>query len=80
MPPMMTRVRQTNAITYNRRVPATANGGAGDFDADGVYLYRLIHPDSTSAEACHTVTARQEGEAVGKAWYNGEEAAGGTER
>ena len=28
MPPMMTRVRQTNAITYNRRVPATANGGA----------------------------------------------------
>ena len=54
--------------------------GAGDFDADGVYLYRLIHPDSTSAEACHTVTARQEGEAVGKAWYNGEEAAGGTER
>ncbi len=53
---------------------------AGDFDADGVYLYRLIHPDSTSAEACHTVTARQEGEAVGKAWYNGEEAAGGTER
>ena len=30
MPPMMTRTRyrKTNAITYNRRVPATANGGA----------------------------------------------------
>ena len=44
---------------------------ASDFDGAGQYFYRLIHPDSVSAAACHTVKAYQNGEFVGEAWYAG---------
>ena len=44
---------------------------ASDFDGAGQYFYRLIHPDSVSAAASHTVKAYQNGEFVGEAWYAG---------
>jgi hypothetical protein len=42
-----------------------------DLDAAGEYKLRLIHPNSVTSSACHTVKLYQDGALVGEAYYSG---------
>jgi len=46
---------------------------SSDLDELGEYSFRMIHPNSVRASACHTIFIYQDGVFVGESYYGGHE-------